>query len=183
MTFYYLSDNPVHLISGQFKGLVKDIADYAQKKLNDHLKLYGTEQLLYFDYEKFCTRLSKEFFEYNFNKTLEELFDIFQNNNKGDNKDRNKNIIKSIRNDRKENEDQVYLFINEFLDKNFYQLAKEFKEQKLTKYLEKKGKELGEAIDKNEKKNGIKIDNAKEKIEAYKEIFRILLENFKDYAN
>ena len=83
--------------------------------------------------------------------------------NEGNLKDHNKKIIKYIR-----SQGSKELLANEYLDLSFYELFGDFKENYLPKYLD----EIEALFPK---------DIEKEKIDAYKNIIKIICENYLDY--
>ena len=181
LTYSYFSDRISHFISQNVIELKYVIVNYALQKIN--FLINGGEinpwQLVGIDYVTFCVNLSKQFIDNYLMRKLDELFIIFQAENKGDLKDHNKKVINYIRNNR-ENE----LFAYEYLDKNFYELVEDFNKVDLTKYLKEKEEELYTAYIKHnnkceKEKQIIDIDI---RINAFDTIIKTLCINFRDYS-
>ena len=181
LTYYYFSEKPAKFISQRVIELKKEISLFALNLINSVIIGDGINQykLIYFDYKKFCTCLTKEFNEKYLNETLAELFIIFQSKIKDVDEDHNKKVIKYLRENRKKE-----LFANEYLDKNFYELVEIFKKYELNNYLNKRKYELRLAyIEQNNNcKDGILIYNIDDRILAFEIIIRTLCIKFRDYS-
>ena len=180
MTYYHFSEKVPHFISQKAIELKKDIIDFGQKLINSSIIRddINNLQLVYIDYKKFCTNLTKDFNEKYLDRTLEELFIEFQAGVKGFSDDHNKEVINYIRSNRYKE-----LFANEYLDLNFWELVEKFNEIKLDEYLQEKKKELTKAYEKhNNESEDEKIINIDERTHAYETIIKTLCYKFREYS-
>ena len=160
----FFGNNPPKFLSHLVIRIKNKVSCYGQKIINKCINIEDESLRLYkLDYESFIKDLSKKFNDINLCKKLEDIFIEYQAENEGNLKDHNKKIIKYIR-----SQGSKELFANEYLDLSFYELFGDFKENYLPKYLD----EIEALFPK---------DIEKEKIDAYKNIIKIICENYQDY--
>ena len=160
----FFDNNPPKFLSLLVIRIKNKVSYYGQKIINELINVEDESFMLHkLDYERFIKDLSKKFNDINLSKKLEDIFIEYQADNEGDLKDHNKKIIKYIR-----SQGSKELFANEYLDLSFYELFGDFKENYLPKYLD-------------EIESLFPNDIEKEKIDAYKNIIKIICENYQDY--
>ena len=181
--YKFFSNKVAHFTAQTIVELRRVIADFGQRMINVSIienKINQLQlQLIYLDYDRFCKRHTKEFNEKYLEKKLEELFIDFQDINDEDTEGHNKKVIGFIR-----AHSYKFPIAIDYLNLTFYKLVEAFNELELKDYLEEKDKELRKAYDEYNKtpKNGFRIDNVEERIDAYNKIIGILCTKFKDYS-